>query len=114
MKTLTPRQFAERVGIHRRTALVWARSGRIRATKTASGRWLIPASEADAEKRARISPKEFAARAGVCYRTAVRWAAAGKLDAVQSGPNAVWAISAREVERVRQEREEESHADHSE
>jgi excisionase family DNA binding protein len=97
-KTMTTEDFAARVGIHPKTAEIWARTGRVRATKV--GRvWRIDAREADPDKRARIPISDFAARVGVCYRTAVRWAVAGKIDAVQRVPNGQWLVAAREVGR---------------
>ena len=44
-RLLPPREVYKRLGVHYMTVKRWIYSGRIRAVKTPTGRWLIPESE---------------------------------------------------------------------
>lgn len=94
-KMLTVTQFADALGVNRRTVHAWAKSGRVRAVKTPGGHWRIDARDLVAT---RLSTTEFARQVGVCYRTAYRWASSGKLDAVKTDGG--YQIAATEVARL--------------
>ncbi|MGC8696786.1 MAG: helix-turn-helix domain-containing protein, partial [Conexivisphaera sp.] len=44
-RLLPPREVYKRLGVHYMTVKRWIYSGRIKAVKTPTGRWLIPESE---------------------------------------------------------------------
>jgi len=44
-KLLPPREACKRLGIHYVTLKRWIYSGKIRAVRTPTGRWMIPESE---------------------------------------------------------------------
>jgi len=94
MTMMTVTAFAARLGINRRTAHRWARTGRVRAVKTPGGHWRIDSR--DLEKTT-LSTAEFAREAGICQRTVLRWIASGKLDATASPGG--FRIAAGEVEK---------------
>lgn len=52
------------------------------------------------------SPKEFAAATGMKYSTVIYRCKVGKLKATQENPNCSWLIDASEVERLREEANE--------
>lgn len=81
MATVTVTQFADALGINRRTVHRWARTGRVRAVKTPGGHWRIDARDLE---RSQLTTAEFARLVGVCQRTALRWIASGKVQAVQT------------------------------
>ena len=55
-KLLPPKEASRRLGIHYVTLKRWIYSGKIRAVRTPSGRWMIPESEIE-----RISRGEYGA-----------------------------------------------------
>lgn len=54
-------------------------------------------------KKLFISPKEFAALTGISYSTSVNMCKDGRLKARQETPNGSWLISASELERFKNE-----------
>ena len=60
-KLLPPREACRRLGIHYVTLKRWIYSGKIRAVKTPSGRWMIPESEVERIIGGKVEAKEVRA-----------------------------------------------------
>ena len=104
------REFARRAGIGVYTARSWCKCGRVRATRGANGRWLVPHS---ALAHLPMTVTAFAAATGINRRTVVRLCEAGRLKCwrrpvayrIDDGEarRTAWEIDSGEVRRVRSE-----------
>lgn len=90
-------EAAERLGVHRKTALHWVHIGRLVGHKTPGGHWRV---EVTSLLDATLSPQEFADAVGVDYRTVLRWLKAGRLASAGRARHGGYRIPAAEVERV--------------
>jgi excisionase family DNA binding protein len=98
MTWMTLTEYARRVGVNRRTAQEWARTGRIHAQRTRGGHWRVPEAELGREP---ATVTEVAAALGVSERTVRGWCVAGKVDAWRLGPAGAWLVERAEIERLK-------------
>jgi len=96
MGYMTATAFAAALGLHRRTVVNWARTGRVKGHQTPGGHWRIDESEIEERE---MTTAEAARLIGVCQRTVLRWIEAGKLKA-SGGGTRPWMVPMSEVRRV--------------
>jgi len=94
-QVMTLTQYAEAVGVSRKTVLRWVHAGRISAVKTPGGHWRIDADEVHKQW---LRTSEFARAVGVCHRTVLRWIADGKVESRRT-PGGFHEVAADEVAR---------------